>query len=96
MPDQFTSADPRGVDDTTCAPLAHATREALALIGYDITVRCLPDESGACGGTFAQHTAAHLATMRAVVDHHVSHLGPAWRPMMEEIQADAAEKVSHW
>lgn len=96
MPDSFTGADPRAVDDNTWAPLAHSTREALALIGYDIVARCLPDEPEACGGSFAQHTAAHLATMRAVIEHHVTHLGPAWRPMLQEIQAHAAEEVSHW
>lgn len=90
------AAAPRAVDDSTWAPLAHSTREALALLGYDILPRCLPDEPAACGGTFAQHTAAHLATMRAVVEHHVTHLGPSWRPMLEEIQATAAEEVSHW
>jgi hypothetical protein len=91
-------ADPDGatVDDDSWAPIARSTREALSLIGYDITPRCMPDEPQACGGTFAQHTAAHLATMRAIIEHHVSHLGPAWRPLLEDIEANAAEEVSHW
>jgi hypothetical protein len=35
-------------------------------------------------------------TLRAVIDHHASHLGDRWEPMLAEIYAHAAEEVSHW
>lgn len=64
------------MSDENWAPLARASRDALANLGYGITPQCLPDEPEACGGTNAQHVMAHLATLQAVADHHLAHLNP--------------------
>jgi hypothetical protein len=84
--------------DAEWEPLARSSREALALLGYAITIRCLPGEPGPCGATFAQHAAAHLATMQAVIEHHLSHLGddPEWAALVDDVREHAAEEVSHW
>lgn len=60
--------------DSSWADLARASREALAQLGYFIGPQCLPGEPDECGGSFAQHTAAHLAGLKAVADHHLAHL----------------------
>lgn len=80
--------------DTAWAPLARASREALAQLGR-ATPRCLPDEADACGGTFAEHVAAHMATLRVLIDHHLEHLG-APESMLREIYVhEAAEVFRH-
>jgi len=63
--------------DAGWAPLARGSRDALARLGLTTGPRCLPGErdAGQCGGTFAEHAAAHLATLKAVADHHLAHLG---------------------
>jgi hypothetical protein len=61
--------------DESWAEVAHESRAALASLGYSIGPRCLPDEADPCGASFAQHAAAHLATIKAVCDHQLSHLG---------------------
>jgi hypothetical protein len=65
----------RVVPDETWAQVARDSRDALALLGFPITGRCLPDEAEPCGATWAQHAAAQLATLRAVVDHQLEHVG---------------------
>jgi hypothetical protein len=66
--------------DEAWRPLAEGTRAALANLGYVITPLCLPGEPEACGGSWAQHAAAHLAVLQAVTAHHFDHLGgvPDW------------------
>jgi hypothetical protein len=66
-----------GIPDECWAEVARDTREALALVGRGTTARCLPGEPdhGGCGRTFAEHAGAHLAALKAAVDHELSHLG---------------------
>jgi hypothetical protein len=54
--------------------VARNSRQALALLGYPIASNCLPGEAEPCGGTFAEHAMAHLATLKAVCDHQLDHL----------------------
>jgi hypothetical protein len=82
------------VSDQNWADLARASRDALGLLGYGISPRCLPDEPGACGGTFAQHVMAHLATLMAVAEHHLSHLG-APAEQVAEIYERAVAELQH-
>lgn len=82
--------------DAEWEPLACSSREALHLLGYTITPRCLPGEPEACGGTFAQHAASHLAALAAVTAHHVAHLGPSFNSLIESIYDQTTEDVSHW
>lgn len=63
------------IADEAWAEVARASRDALELLGRGLP-RCLPGEPEACGGTFAQHACAHLATLKAVADHQLGHLGP--------------------
>ena len=65
-------------------PMAEATREALALLGYDVPA-CLPGEPQACGGSDAGHAAANLGALRAVVEHRITHLGPGARPLVDAV-----------
>jgi hypothetical protein len=79
--------------DETWTEVARASREALALLGYSISPRCLPDEPEACGGTWAQHAIAHFATIRAIADHQLAHGDPAGM-MAWEIYTHAQEELS--
>src|SRR5579859_2456584 len=63
--------------DQNWAELGRGRRQALAELGYAVGPRCLPDEPEACGGTFTDHVMAHLATIKAVADHHLTHLRPS-------------------
>ena len=71
--------------DESWAEVARGTRRALAELGHPITPLCLPDEADPCGGTFTQHALAHLATIKAVADHQLEHLGPAWNDIQDTI-----------
>lgn len=62
-------------DDATWRPYAVATRDALAMLGHAIEVRCLPDEAEPCGGGYAQHAVAYLAILKAIADHQIDHAG---------------------
>lgn len=73
------------VDDGAWAPMARATREALALLGHRIDPKCLPDEPDPCGGTFAMHTMAHLAWLEAIADHELWHLGPEFKRASRDV-----------
>jgi hypothetical protein len=73
------------VPDEAWAEYARASRDALASLGYGITPRCLPDEMAPCGASYAQHTTAHLATIKAVCDHQLAHLGAEFAAMHREI-----------
>jgi len=81
--------------DQSWAEVARATRDALALLGRPITPRCLPDEADPCGGTFADHAAAHLATIKAVADHQLLHLGPEYGPAHSEIYWEQCAELHH-
>lgn len=61
--------------DEKWAEVARGSREALALLGRPIEPRCLPDEADPCGATFAMHAVAHFATIKAICDHQLDHLG---------------------
>lgn len=65
-------------DDTRWRVLAENSRTALELLGYRVEPHCMPGEANPCGGTFAQHFAANLAALKAVTDHHLAHMGPAF------------------
>lgn len=66
--------------------LAVAGRDALRLLGYDIEPACLPDEAAPCGGTFYQHSIAHMATLAAMAEHHRRHLhSPIMQASYQEI-----------
>jgi len=65
------------VADRAWASVARNTREALSWLGHPIEPRCLPDEAEPCGGSFALHALAHFATIKAICDHQLGHLGAA-------------------
>jgi len=67
-------------------PVAEATREALHQLGYG-TPACLPGEPEECGGSDAEHAAANLGALRAVVEHRIVHLGPEAAPLVEAVTA---------
>ena len=71
---------------TAWRPVAEATREALARLGYRCPA-CLPGEPDACGGSDAEHAAANLGALRAVVEHRIIHLGPEARPLVDAVTA---------
>ena len=79
--------------DGQWAELARNSRAALALLGHDIGPRCLPDEPDPCGATFALHAIAHLATLAAISDHHLEHLGGMDSPVVRDIYLQAMAEV---
>lgn len=81
--------------DESWAPVARDTREALKHMGYPIEPRCLPDEAEPCGGTFALHVAAHLATLKAIADHQLNHLGPDFDATHAEIYMHVRDEMRH-
>jgi hypothetical protein len=86
QPNGYTSGScVTGNLDETWADVARNSRAALALLGWPIEPLCLPDELDACGGTFSQHAASHLAVLAAIAAHQLSHLGPAFDAMAAEI-----------
>lgn len=70
--------------DQAWAEYARASRDALAILGYP-GPRCLPDEAAPCGGSYTQHATAYLATIKAVCDHQLKHLGPPFATMHGQI-----------
>lgn len=78
--------------DTAWAPLARTSRDALGLLGHPILPECLPGEGAPCGGTFAEHAAAHLATLQAVITHHLEHLQPP-EDMMRAVREHEYEQI---
>lgn len=83
------------MSDANWKPLAERTRQALDLLGYSVP-RCLPGEPDACGGDFAHHSLAHLAALRAVVEHRIAHLGNGSAALVEEIRTRvSAELATH-
>lgn len=73
------------ISDESWAEVARDTRTALELFGRAIATRCLPGEPDFCGGTFAQHAAAHLGALKACADHQLSHAGPDLAGMALEV-----------
>lgn len=53
--------------------VAQRHRIALASLGWPMP-RCLPGEAGACGGSDAEHAAAYLGVLQAVVESKLAHL----------------------
>lgn len=90
------SADVGQVADTypKWAEVARASREALALMNYSISTRCLPDEEKPCGGDFAQHALAHMAALTAVIDHQMTHLN-APQGMFTDIYDHIFQELQH-
>lgn len=68
-------------------PLAERTREALALLGYQVPA-CLPGEPEACGENFVMHAVGNLAALKAVVEVHIAHLDAEAMPMVDGIYAN--------
>jgi hypothetical protein len=81
--------------DANWADLARGSRGALADLGYHIAPGCLPDEAEPCGANYTMHVAAHLAVIRAVIEHHAEHLGKIFTPMMEETYKNSREQLIH-
>jgi hypothetical protein len=59
------------------AEVGRAARTALVQLGYPEFAHCLPDEPDACGAPAELHALAYLATLKAVADHQLAHLGAA-------------------
>jgi hypothetical protein len=78
--------------DRSWASVARETREALSLLGWPIIARCLPGEQDECGHGFAAHTVAHLATLMAVAEHQLDHLG-ADSQMVSDIMAHTLDEL---
>jgi hypothetical protein len=78
--------------DLTWKPLAESTRQALDLLGYPLPA-CLPDEPEPCGGSFAEHTLAHLAALRAVVEYRITHLHLDDASLLEQIHDETLAKL---
>jgi hypothetical protein len=71
--------------------LAVSSRSALRLLGYGGPA-CLPGEPDACGGTFYEHAVAHLGALRAIVDHHLTHVNPSARSLIAAVAEAAVAK----
>jgi hypothetical protein len=74
-------------------PVAEATREALRQLGYGMPT-CLPGEPGECGGSDAEHAAANLGALRAVVGYRITHLGSEARPLVDEVTARVCAELA--
>lgn len=71
---------------STWRRVAESTREALAQLGYPVPP-CLPGEPEECGGTDAEHAAANLGALRALVEYRIAHLGPGALPLVDDVAA---------
>lgn len=80
------------MSDEQWRDLAEGTRTALHLLGYTIEPHCLPGETEACGGTYAEHAVAHLAALTAVINHHLVHLSPP-SDMVSDIYHDVIRDI---
>jgi hypothetical protein len=74
-------------------PVAQATRDALAQLGYGCPA-CLPGEPDACGGSDAAHAAANLGALRAVVEYRITQLGPQAAPLVDAVTARVRAKLA--
>lgn len=72
--------------------IAEATRRALHDLHHEVP-QCLPGEPEACGGSFAHHTLANLATLRARVDYEIEHLGEKAQPTVHQIYSNVLEML---
>lgn len=77
--------------DDAWKELAADSRQALTLLGWPITPKCLPGEPEACGATFAEHAWANLHALRAVADHHLTHV-----PVTPRLSAQAALSIIYY
>lgn len=75
--------------------LAENSRRALNLLGYLVEPQCMPGESNPCGGTYAEHFTANLAALKAVADHHLAHIGPAFvAPIFGPVYDSVADNLA--
>lgn len=73
-------------------PVAESTRQALELLGWGMP-RCLPGEPEACGGNYAEHAAANLGVLKAVVEERITHLGPGSESLVDQVYADSVARL---
>lgn len=83
----------RIIADDTWREVARGAREALELLGWGEGPRCLPDEAAPCGAGFALHAAASFATIAAICEHQLEHLGPELMDLVTPIHARALETL---
>lgn len=57
------------------AEVARGARRALAELGYHGLPACMPGEAAPCGASAELHALAYFATLKAVADHQLGHLG---------------------
>jgi hypothetical protein len=81
------------IADETWKHEAEATREALNLLGCGPMPPCLPGEPEYCGASFAMHAMAHFATLKAIADHQLEHLGPMFVAHAREIYEHELEAL---
>jgi hypothetical protein len=79
--------------DEAWRDLAKSSRTALRLLGYD-GPDCLPDDPAPCGGSFFEHASAHLGALQAVVEHHLTHAGPAGQDIADRTEIDVLGAVT--
>lgn len=75
------------------AEVGRGARTALELLGYPPMPACMPDEAEACGVGVAEHVAAYLATIKAVCDHQLNHLGQPYIMMHGVVYVDKREEL---
>lgn len=83
------------MNDSDWAPVARGARQALDHLGYPVKPDCLPGDTDPCGATFAEHTVAYLATIKAVADHQLGHLGPLFAEEHGTIYWDIRAELEH-
>lgn len=81
------------VTDESWKEVAEKSRECLALMGYPIASKCLPGEPDSCGGSYAQHAMAHMASLKAVCDHQIAHLGMPISAISSAVYDRTAEQL---
>lgn len=57
------------------AEVGRRARRALVLLGHPEFDPCMPDEAAPCGAPAQLHALAYFATLNAVCDHQLAHLG---------------------
>lgn len=80
--------------DASWAAVARDTREALRYLGHPIEPMCLPGELQECGGSYAEHAAAQLATIIAIARHQLAHLGAEWQPLVDEVMLEQCAQLA--
>jgi hypothetical protein len=75
----------RAMMDLKWAPVARDARAALELLGRPVADNCLPGEASPCGVDYRNHAAAYFATIMAVAEHQLGHLGPEFVCIAHEV-----------